>query len=940
MDGNVEKPDKKLSKREMKASSKSSSLPPGAVLMAHPGEGFFTKIRRCLRLRSKGKYDFSHSLRPPDYDSSNTPSSNSRSSNSPVTGEDGDNSNVSTKSSPLKAARRSKSDKEEVLLIRRDKRSSSGMGVTAKTAEGMRGDVLVVTIDDDRDVKDNEAAGAVSMNTENKEMDEVFEDLELDPDYETLDDIRRKVQSQVGNGTDMSAAQNSQVGGCPKTAARQPLQVKIKTSSDVSGQDSGLGSPFTDSPGSSRESQAQSVISSVFSSSVVSSNHSEPSKEPAVVVSTAVCTDGTFPQTADSDPMLTSTTSNCSNSALEEDDLYSNAKVLIRKKSQRQSQSQTSLSTLDQRCSGVCVDQPRSARNSLSPADFLAMMEAENPEPLAPPPLPARNYSEEDINAHTEKISTSNHSFGSDLKINGNGNPDSDEKLFNGTGARPKTSSSSSWRAASEHNPSIAVNSYQDSHITNGEQSHAHLSPSTDSPTPLAPIDNIYEDIPDRVCVKTSLRDENKPNDDLMCMDHDLATDGEHQSDRADSADLPEDIMIVSASDSCCGNETDDSQGNQLCSPAEESNVHFPVEPKSPETGSLGTWQEPAQDAAAADTHQEGSDMNCSAEGLPGTPETEPCSKSSFGDNADSSTDLHTTSLSPQNLSNSSSLVSSPSPASSSDTLNNLMDDPDPDDFEGTDLSPPVGPSIHISHQQLLRHLSPGARDSSSAAGREQGRGGAGARHARSMEIPPCHFVEQDGADATAASRRHSSSVPAARSHRDFLESMKQLKDCGWYWGPLSYEEAESKLIDKRDGSFLVRDSSNENYILSLSFKSMGQVHHTRIEHHKGLFSFWSQPDSHGKAQICQFIEQTVENSKNGRFLYFLRPAGPGSPPLPIQLLYPISRFFRVPSLQHMCRFLVLRRVRRDHIDFLPVPQKVKGYLLEKQYYVETLDED
>ncbi|KAL8596752.1 hypothetical protein ACOMHN_046369 [Nucella lapillus] len=166
------------------------------------------------------------------------------------------------------------------------------------------------------------------------------------------------------------------------------------------------------------------------------------------------------------------------------------------------------------------------------------------------------------------------------------------------------------------------------------------------------------------------------------------------------------------------------------------------------------------------------------------------------------------------------------------------------------------------------------------------------------------------------------------------------LFQCGWYWGPLSYEEAESKLIDKRDGSFLVRDSSNENYILSLSFKSMGQVHHTRIEHHKGLFSFWSQPDSHGKAQICQFIEQTVENSKNGRFLYFLRPAGPGSPPLPIQLLYPVSRFIRVPSLQHMCRFLVLRRVRRDHIDLLPVPQKVKGYLLEEQYYVETLDED
>jgi hypothetical protein len=41
-----------------------------------------------------------------------------------------------------------------------------------------------------------------------------------------------------------------------------------------------------------------------------------------------------------------------------------------------------------------------------------------------------------------------------------------------------------------------------------------------------------------------------------------------------------------------------------------------------------------------------------------------------------------------------------------------------------------------------------------------------------------------------------------------------------------------------------------------------------------------------------------------------------------------------------MCRFLVLRCVRRDHIDCLPIPMKVKNYLLEKQYYVETLEED
>jgi len=58
---------------------------------------------------------------------------------------------------------------------------------------------------------------------------------------------------------------------------------------------------------------------------------------------------------------------------------------------------------------------------------------------------------------------------------------------------------------------------------------------------------------------------------------------------------------------------------------------------------------------------------------------------------------------------------------------------------------------------------------------------------------------------------------------------------CGWYWGAMSFDEAEAMLANRRDGSFLVRDSSDERYILSLSFRSLGGTHHTRIEHYKGI---------------------------------------------------------------------------------------------------------
>ncbi|KAJ8319897.1 hypothetical protein KUTeg_001484 [Tegillarca granosa] len=86
------------------------------------------------------------------------------------------------------------------------------------------------------------------------------------------------------------------------------------------------------------------------------------------------------------------------------------------------------------------------------------------------------------------------------------------------------------------------------------------------------------------------------------------------------------------------------------------------------------------------------------------------------------------------------------------------------------------------------------------------------------------------------------------KCHQDFMESMRQLKDCGWYWGPLSWDEAEIKLTNKPDGSFLV----------NLAFG-----------------------------------------------------------------LNPI----------HMI-------VRRDHIDQLPIPTRMKNYLNEAQYYVECLGDD
>ncbi|XP_017596006.1 PREDICTED: suppressor of cytokine signaling 7, partial [Corvus brachyrhynchos] len=167
-----------------------------------------------------------------------------------------------------------------------------------------------------------------------------------------------------------------------------------------------------------------------------------------------------------------------------------------------------------------------------------------------------------------------------------------------------------------------------------------------------------------------------------------------------------------------------------------------------------------------------------------------------------------------------------------------------------------------------------------------------------------------------------------------FAASLRELEKCGWYWGPMNWGRTPMKLKGKPDGSFLVRDSSDPRYILSLSFRSQGITHHTRMEHYRGTFSLWCHPKFEDRCQsVVEFIKRAIMHSKNGKFLYFLRSRVPGLPPTPVQLLYPVSRFSNVKSLQHLCRFRIRQLVRIDHIPELPLPKPLISYIRKFYYY-------
>jgi len=150
------------------------------------------------------------------------------------------------------------------------------------------------------------------------------------------------------------------------------------------------------------------------------------------------------------------------------------------------------------------------------------------------------------------------------------------------------------------------------------------------------------------------------------------------------------------------------------------------------------------------------------------------------------------------------------------------------------------------------------------------------------------------------------------------IPHLKDIFSCPFYWGKMDRYEAEALLANKPEGSFLLRDSAQENYVFSVSFRRYSRSLHARIEETKHKFSF----DCHDPGvHASRDIKGLLEFYKDPLSCMFFEP----------MLLFPILR--KKPfSLQELSRTVICDNTTYNGITTLSLPKTLKSFLKEYHY--------
>ncbi|GFR95575.1 suppressor of cytokine signaling 5 [Elysia marginata] len=150
------------------------------------------------------------------------------------------------------------------------------------------------------------------------------------------------------------------------------------------------------------------------------------------------------------------------------------------------------------------------------------------------------------------------------------------------------------------------------------------------------------------------------------------------------------------------------------------------------------------------------------------------------------------------------------------------------------------------------------------------------------------------------------------------VPQLAKITSCPFYWGIMDRYEAERLLDNKPEGTFLLRDSAQEDFLFSVSFRRYNRSLHARVEQLNHQFSFDAHdPCVFSAPSVCELMEHYKDPSS----CMFFEP----------MLTRPLPRNFTF-TLQHLCRAVICDTLVYDQIHDLPIPNSLKVFLQTYHY--------
>lgn len=174
-------------------------------------------------------------------------------------------------------------------------------------------------------------------------------------------------------------------------------------------------------------------------------------------------------------------------------------------------------------------------------------------------------------------------------------------------------------------------------------------------------------------------------------------------------------------------------------------------------------------------------------------------------------------------------------------------------------------------------------------------------------------------------------------------DTVRALRQSGWYYEGITYQQSDELLKDTALGTFLVRNSSDPRFLFSLSVNTERGPTSVRLYYFNGYFRLDAQTHLQSAMpmfpSVMDLIQYYVEHSKlyRNNAQVWVDPTGKWYSS--ILLVKPLRKKPEAPTLKHLARVAVHKALRSStlpRITMLPpthtqleLPVSLKAYLSE-----------